>query len=90
VTIVDQTASAAVLAADDLLAMIRATAGPTRTRGKSITLRGQKIFAAVELDVTPASRGTPPLAHRPWIKLLTVVKPSPLTAAWLCLYTTSP
>jgi hypothetical protein len=69
----DQTANAAVLAADDHLATIRAATGPTRTRGKSITLRGQKIFVAVELDVTPASRGTPPLAHRPWIKGLTAV-----------------
>jgi hypothetical protein len=57
----DQTASAAVLAADDPLATIRAAAGPTRTRGKSITLRGQKILAAGELDATPPSRNPFPL-----------------------------
>jgi hypothetical protein len=49
-----------------------------------------KILAAGELDSTPASRDTSPLAHRPWIKLLTVVKPSSLPAAWLLLYTMSP
>jgi hypothetical protein len=49
-----------------------------------------KILAAGELDATPASRDTPPLSHRPWIKLFTAVKTSPLPAAWLCLYTMSP
>jgi hypothetical protein len=42
---------------------------------------GRKIFAAVKLEATPVSRGTPPLAHRPRVKLLTIVMPSPLSTA---------
>jgi hypothetical protein len=49
-----------------------------------------KILAAGELDSTPASRDTPPLAHRSCIKLLTVVVPSPLSTACLNLATASP
>jgi hypothetical protein len=49
-----------------------------------------KILAAGELDSTPASRDTPPLAHRPRVKLLTVVVPSPLSTACLNYATASP
>ena len=42
---------------------------------------GRKIFAAVKLEATPVSRGTPPLAHRPRVKLLNVVVPSLLATA---------
>jgi hypothetical protein len=42
---------------------------------------GRKIFAAVKLEATPVSRGTPPLAHRLRVKLLTVIVPSPLATA---------
>jgi hypothetical protein len=48
------------------------------------------ILAVGDLEATLVSRNPFPLAHRPWIKLFTAVKPSPLLAAWLCLYTTSP
>jgi hypothetical protein len=49
-----------------------------------------KILAVGELDSTPASRDTPPLAHRPRVKLLTVVVPSPLSTACLNRATASP
>jgi hypothetical protein len=58
--------------------------------GNRITLRGRKIFAAVELDVTPASRRASPLAHHPSDKIVTAVKPSPSSAACLYLSTASP
>jgi hypothetical protein len=32
--------------------------------GNRITLQGRKIIVAVELEATPVSRDTPPLAHR--------------------------
>jgi hypothetical protein len=64
-------------------AAIRVTGVRIRACGRWITSRGKRIFAAGELDATPASRGTSPLTHRPRIRILTAVKPSPLSAAWL-------
>jgi hypothetical protein len=54
------------LTADDRSsAAIRVTGVWIRARGRWITSRGGKIFIAGELDATPASRGTSPLAHHP-------------------------
>jgi hypothetical protein len=54
-----------VLAAGDPpRARIRAAALRLTLVGNRITLRGRKIVVAVELEATPVSRDTPPLAHR--------------------------
>jgi hypothetical protein len=45
-------------------ARIRAAALRLTFAGNRITLRGKKIVVAVELEATPVSRNTPPLAHR--------------------------
>jgi hypothetical protein len=45
-------------------AVIRVAGVKIHARGKSITSRGQNIFAAGDLEATPASRNSFPLAHR--------------------------
>jgi hypothetical protein len=50
--------------AGDLPAAIRVAGVVIHGRGKSITSRGQNIFAAGDLEVTPASRNSSPLAQR--------------------------
>jgi hypothetical protein len=50
--------------AGDLPAVIRVVGVVIHARDKSITSRGQNIFAAGDLEVTPASRNSSPLAHR--------------------------
>jgi hypothetical protein len=73
-----------------LCAKIRAAGISIRTWGKSITSRGQKIFAAGELDATPARRRASPLRTDPSDKVLITVKPSPPSAACLYLSIASP
>jgi hypothetical protein len=45
-------------------AVIRVACIKIHARGKSITSQGQNIFAAGDLEATPASRNSFPLAHR--------------------------
>jgi hypothetical protein len=45
-------------------ARIRVAALRLTLTGNRIMLRGRKIVVAVELEATPVSRNTPPLAHR--------------------------
>jgi hypothetical protein len=73
-----------------LCAKIHAAGVPIRTRGKSITSRGQKLFAAGELDATPARRRASPLRTDPSDKVLIAVKPSLPSAACFYLSAASP
>jgi hypothetical protein len=86
----DQNANTASLTADDSLHCDSCHRHQDSCLCGWIAARGKGILAAGDLEATPASRNPSPLAHRPWIKVLTAVKPSPLSAACLRLSTASP
>jgi hypothetical protein len=87
---VDQDASAATLPPATDCRRDSCDRRPTLCSGWLDSVAGSNIFAAGDLEATPASRSSSPLAHRPRVKLVTVVVPSPLSTACPNRATASP
>jgi hypothetical protein len=77
----DQDASAATLLPATDCRRESCDRRPTLCSGWLDSIAGSNIFAAGDLEATPASRSSSPLAHRPRVKLVTVVVPSPSSTA---------
>jgi hypothetical protein len=86
----DQTASAKNLTADDPSAAIRAVDVPIRAQSGWITSRGENASPSVSWTPLWLAAVPLPLLTDSLDKVLTAVKPSPLSATCLYLSTASP